>query len=86
MLRPKAQMVCENVGSFQYLMYKRHYKKKKSGPEKKIEGSKFFIQYQGSKWPLHILPYFHLMVMCYPVMHYSSTVCLFLQPLAGTAV
>ena len=40
MLRPRAQMALENVGSFQYLMYK-DIRKTKSSPEKKQKQKQF---------------------------------------------
>ena len=57
-VKTKGPMALENVGSFQYIIYKR-YQKKKSGSEseKKQLRAYFFVNYQGPKWPLKCFAY-----------------------------
>ena len=42
MLTPRVQMALENVGSYQYLMYKRYWKNQ-TGPESNLRALNFSI-------------------------------------------
>ena len=72
MLRLRAQMALENVGSFQYLMYKRYiYIKKKSSPEKNLRALNFLIP--GERMNLEIYYYlFRPLSPCFSGRHTHS--------------